>query len=409
MTTKASIFTVSSPSRGTIEKLRHLFFMLDSGSMVHTVPLKYKVSPEPLLPCLPGLTMYTASGSPLGYHGRRTMTLGLTDELDDGGVGDGIDIDVVVEVTSVTRPILSVSKLSCRGFTVMLGKRHSFLITPQWRWIRLYHIGNLWYLPVQSVTISTGKRSQFVNSVDLRTSRRLLSLAASKTTTTTTPTSTTTTKMATVAPVPMKSNSYVRRSALANASSSLPSAQSSAGERGRDDIDDGVVVDGAALSSQAQNDFGDDVMDDGYAFVGDETNTHSRERVHPIAHSSSSKSSSSSSHPNPPSSSSSSTSRSSPPTTTTDTKSTAGGGHVDDETTDLQAKTATHVGLPPEEVQMRHRLTHLPFASWCDTCKSARSKEDHHIRRTLKGVDDIPRVQSDYSRLDGMNITVLSI
>ena len=61
------------------------------------------------------------------------------------------------------------------------------------------------------------------------------------------------------------------------------------------------------------------------------------------------------------------------------------------------APEAQELGLPatPSEDEMRrHRLTHLPFAPWCEECVSGKAREDHHSQSNTQTVER--KVQMDY-------------
>ena len=61
------------------------------------------------------------------------------------------------------------------------------------------------------------------------------------------------------------------------------------------------------------------------------------------------------------------------------------------------APEAQELGLPatPSEDEMRrHRLTHLPFAPWCEECVSGKAREDHHKQSNTQVVEH--KVQMDY-------------
>lgn len=61
------------------------------------------------------------------------------------------------------------------------------------------------------------------------------------------------------------------------------------------------------------------------------------------------------------------------------------------------APEAQELGLPatPSEEEMRrHRLTHLPFAPWCEECVPGKAREDHHRESNPQAVEH--KVQMDY-------------
>ena len=54
--------------------------------------------------------------------------------------------------------------------------------------------------------------------------------------------------------------------------------------------------------------------------------------------------------------------------------------------------------LPSLEEQRRHRITHLPYRSWCPQCVAAAANDDPH-RRAARPADvalDVPEVHWDY-------------
>ena len=65
---------------------------------------------------------------------------------------------------------------------------------------------------------------------------------------------------------------------------------------------------------------------------------------------------------------------------------------------DPAASTLAHAAAPSEAEQAHHRLTHLPFAAWCESCVRGRAREDAHRRR--QPIDEVERgppvVQFDY-------------
>ena len=57
-----------------------------------------------------------------------------------------------------------------------------------------------------------------------------------------------------------------------------------------------------------------------------------------------------------------------------------------------------HLAEPPdEELQMRHNLTHLPFADWCPSCISHRSCPDRQERTGAVKDSGTPTVSFDFA------------
>ncbi len=61
---------------------------------------------------------------------------------------------------------------------------------------------------------------------------------------------------------------------------------------------------------------------------------------------------------------------------------------------DLEAERDPPAATPSEEEMRRHRLTHLPFAPWCEECVSGKAREDHHRQSNTQTVEH--KVQMDY-------------
>ena len=66
--------------------------------------------------------------------------------------------------------------------------------------------------------------------------------------------------------------------------------------------------------------------------------------------------------------------------------------------------------MPTKAAQDQHRLTHLPFQPWCDTCAKANSVDDPHFRhaeREFENVDEPALVQMDFTFVQGIKILTL--
>ncbi|CAE7202129.1 unnamed protein product, partial [Symbiodinium necroappetens] len=56
--------------------------------------------------------------------------------------------------------------------------------------------------------------------------------------------------------------------------------------------------------------------------------------------------------------------------------------------------------VPDADAQARHRLTHVPFASWCASCVKTRSRDDHHRRNAHDNVVPVVQVDFYYTKVD---------
>ena len=57
---------------------------------------------------------------------------------------------------------------------------------------------------------------------------------------------------------------------------------------------------------------------------------------------------------------------------------------------------------PDDETRLRHNLTHVPFADWCDICVRSRARDDPHKKQHGKEEQAEPEVSMDYFNL-GLN------
>lgn len=56
-----------------------------------------------------------------------------------------------------------------------------------------------------------------------------------------------------------------------------------------------------------------------------------------------------------------------------------------------------------EAEQAAHRLIHVPFASWCPSCKAHRSRPDRHEKTGESHANAVPTISFDffYTKADG--------
>ena len=47
----------------------------------------------------------------------------------------------------------------------------------------------------------------------------------------------------------------------------------------------------------------------------------------------------------------------------------------------IRVKTHTRVALPSKEEMRQHRVTHIPYRSWCPICVAAKKKNPPHYKR----------------------------
>ena len=73
---------------------------------------------------------------------------------------------------------------------------------------------------------------------------------------------------------------------------------------------------------------------------------------------------------------------------------------VEDDMVREPAEMRQPEGPPDEEAQARHRLTHVPFASWCEACVKTRSRDDHHRKNTHDNATPVVQVDFYYTKVD---------
>ena len=68
-----------------------------------------------------------------------------------------------------------------------------------------------------------------------------------------------------------------------------------------------------------------------------------------------------------------------------------------------QAHGPPSAELPSEAEQAAHRLTHVPYASWCPSCLAHRARPDRHVRSGESHADATPTISFDffYTKADG--------
>ena len=74
------------------------------------------------------------------------------------------------------------------------------------------------------------------------------------------------------------------------------------------------------------------------------------------------------------------------------------GEATEEEPEEARAMTAPPIPCTPslKEV-LEHRITHLPFRSWCPHCVRGKGRNDRHTRSGQKGIDlGVPKLVSDY-------------
>ena len=73
---------------------------------------------------------------------------------------------------------------------------------------------------------------------------------------------------------------------------------------------------------------------------------------------------------------------------------------------ETQPKSPPTAKLPSEAEQAKHRLTHVPFANWCASCISHRSRPDRHESTGISHGWTVPTVSFDYyTKVDGQDVT----
>ena len=73
---------------------------------------------------------------------------------------------------------------------------------------------------------------------------------------------------------------------------------------------------------------------------------------------------------------------------------------VEDDMVREPAEMKQPEGPPDEESQARHRLTHVPFAPWCEACVKTRSRDDHHRKNTHDNATPVVQVDFYYTKVD---------
>ena len=61
-----------------------------------------------------------------------------------------------------------------------------------------------------------------------------------------------------------------------------------------------------------------------------------------------------------------------------------------------EPNTKPEVHAPSLEERCKHRLTHLPYSSWCPDCVAGRAMDDAHRRRNLADPSQAPEFHFDY-------------
>ena len=74
--------------------------------------------------------------------------------------------------------------------------------------------------------------------------------------------------------------------------------------------------------------------------------------------------------------------------------------HVEDESEEDSAelKHAKDIGSPRRDAVEQHRVTHLPYRSWCKQCVMGRGIGKPHA--TVAGESSVPIIGMDYSLYD---------
>ena len=52
---------------------------------------------------------------------------------------------------------------------------------------------------------------------------------------------------------------------------------------------------------------------------------------------------------------------------------------------------------PDEQTRLKHMLTHLPYAEWCEHCVAHRARQDRHVRDGSVKDGGIPTVSFDFA------------
>ena len=71
-----------------------------------------------------------------------------------------------------------------------------------------------------------------------------------------------------------------------------------------------------------------------------------------------------------------------------------------------QPKVPPTAELPSEAEQAKHRLTHLPYASWCTSCVTHRARPDRHETTGISHEGTVPTISFDYfyTKSDGQDV-----
>ena len=66
----------------------------------------------------------------------------------------------------------------------------------------------------------------------------------------------------------------------------------------------------------------------------------------------------------------------------------------------IKVRAHSRITLPSKEEIRRHKLTHIPYRSWCPICVAAKKKNPPHYARAKQPEDDIPIISMDYMYLN---------
>ena len=121
-----------------------VYVLIDSGAAIHCCPRDFAENLSRAVTSLRHYDIRSAGGGVLGHHGSREISFKALDSIEN----TWHSLRATFEVSGVKRPILSVSRLREKGFTVVFGKQ-AYIENRQQQRLGLIEMKGFFFLKVQ--------------------------------------------------------------------------------------------------------------------------------------------------------------------------------------------------------------------------------------------------------------------